>query len=263
MIFGARMTYDSPDFLIWSACIYLLILIEKRKDPRLWLLFGLLIGLGLLNKLTILLFFYLALSSFFIPFMMPVLKTEKLMEYVKLLGVDAGVKYEYTELSALPHENHKLLYYCSQPKVDLQSYRKTIREPVEEFERLLREEDLAAAADYFNSNIQNDPARLLITEDQINALGYEYLGENDVDKAMALFRFNMELYPGSFNVYDSYAESLMAAGINVQGSGTVRFLPISSSPSLPLSRPLSELRCFAWAMMRRTPSHRTGKQERR
>jgi hypothetical protein len=482
LIFGALMTYDSPDFLIWSACIYLLILIEKRKDPKLWVLFGLLIGLGLLNKLTILLFgtavflslftgkqirnfrspyiwigglialmstlpfifwqlktdwyylefirnyagglaydvdfleylwnqfltnnlfnavfwvtgivtllvninfrayrflafaflilffgcffigtkfyfilpyytlmlavgsvqiasflekklsnfrrkvlaklsllfLYLALSSFFIPFMMPVLKADKLVNYVKLLGVDAGVKYEYTELSALPqhfadrfgwpemtamvadayreiywktgdypgiiadnwgqaaaisilgeeyglpvplcndgwfylqsfenhefrshyitvgddslglshlfssivrvskfyhplgipHENNKIIYYCSQSKVDLERYWKIARDPDEEFVRLLREEGLDAAFDYFYSKTKNNPDSLLFTEEQINALGYEYLGEDDVDKAMALFKFNMELFPESFNVYDSYAESLMISGSN-------------------------------------------------
>jgi tetratricopeptide (TPR) repeat protein len=114
----------------------------------------------------------------------------------------------------IPHENNKIIYYCSQSKVDLERYWKIARDPDEEFVRLLREEGLDAAFDYFYSKTKNNPDSLLFTEEQINALGYEYLGEDDVDKAMALFKFNMELFPESFNVYDSYAESLMISGSN-------------------------------------------------
>lgn len=56
LIFGAMMTYDSPDFLLWSAAIYVLIRIVKYDTPKLWLVFGVLMAIGLLNKLSILLF---------------------------------------------------------------------------------------------------------------------------------------------------------------------------------------------------------------
>ena len=45
---------DSFDELWWALAVLLLILIIKRGQPRLWLLFGLIIGLGLFTKLTIL-----------------------------------------------------------------------------------------------------------------------------------------------------------------------------------------------------------------
>ncbi len=52
-------TMDSFDLLFWAACLYVLILIFRYDRPRLWLLFGLFAGLGLLNKLSML---YLGLA---------------------------------------------------------------------------------------------------------------------------------------------------------------------------------------------------------
>jgi hypothetical protein len=56
LIFGALFTYDSLDFLIQAFAIYLLIKVIKENNPKLWILFGFVLGLGLLNKLSILLF---------------------------------------------------------------------------------------------------------------------------------------------------------------------------------------------------------------
>jgi tetratricopeptide (TPR) repeat protein len=41
----------------------------------------------------------------------------------------------------------------------------------------------------------------------INALGYRYLGEGDYDKAITVFKINVERYPESANVYDSLGEA--------------------------------------------------------
>jgi len=47
-------------------------------------------------------------------------------------------------------------------------------------------------------------------EMQINGLGYYALGLKHLDKAAALFEMNIENYPQSGNVYDSYADVLIA-----------------------------------------------------
>jgi tetratricopeptide (TPR) repeat protein len=44
----------------------------------------------------------------------------------------------------------------------------------------------------------------------MNRLGYVYLSGKRVSEALAAFRLNIEAYPESFNVYDSYGEALMA-----------------------------------------------------
>lgn len=53
----------------------------------------------------------------------------------------------------------------------------------------------------------------LLTEDDINGLGYEYLlMHQQPATAELIFKCNTRLYPGSANVYDSYGEALLANG---------------------------------------------------
>lgn len=53
---GSLFSMDILDALWWSLGAYVIILLVKRDDPRLWVAFGLVAGLGLLTKLTILFF---------------------------------------------------------------------------------------------------------------------------------------------------------------------------------------------------------------
>ncbi len=43
----------------------------------------------------------------------------------------------------------------------------------------------------------------------INILGYELMGREQIPLAIAVFKFNVEAYPESFNVYDSLGEAYM------------------------------------------------------
>jgi hypothetical protein len=55
--------------------------------------------------------------------------------------------------------------------------------------------------------------QVLPPEQSVNLAGYNALrNANDLDAALGLFLYNIELYPNSPNVYDSYAEALEAAG---------------------------------------------------
>lgn len=58
---------------------------------------------------------------------------------------------------------------------------------------------------------QNDPA---VNENNLNNLGYRFLGKGKNKVAKDIFEVNMVLYPESFNVYDSYAEACMELGEN-------------------------------------------------
>src|SRR3712207_6036688 len=53
---GTFLSMDAFDQLFWVTAVYVLLLILKRDRPRLWLLFGLIVGLGLLTKVTMLFF---------------------------------------------------------------------------------------------------------------------------------------------------------------------------------------------------------------
>ncbi len=61
LVFGTWLSMDAFDQLFWVLALYVLLLILKRDRPRLWLAFGLVAGLGLLTKLTML---YLGLAVF-------------------------------------------------------------------------------------------------------------------------------------------------------------------------------------------------------
>jgi 4-amino-4-deoxy-L-arabinose transferase-like glycosyltransferase len=64
LAFGSLFTPDSFDSLWWSVLAYLIIRIIKRKEMKLWTLAGLVIGVGLLTKLTISFFVLALLISF-------------------------------------------------------------------------------------------------------------------------------------------------------------------------------------------------------
>ena len=49
-------------------------------------------------------------------------------------------------------------------------------------------------------------------EDTVNGIGYQFLGREEFDSAIEIFRYNVELYPGSANVYDSLGEALETSG---------------------------------------------------
>jgi len=51
-----------------------------------------------------------------------------------------------------------------------------------------------------------------VNENTINNRGYELLGTGDTEGAIAVFRFNVFLYPESSNVYDSLGEAYMKTG---------------------------------------------------
>ena len=85
LIFGSIFTYDSLDFLIWLAVIYLLVRILKTENPKLWIPVGVLLGLGILNKLTIL---FLGLAIFISLWLVPQ-RTQFKSKWIWIAGVIA------------------------------------------------------------------------------------------------------------------------------------------------------------------------------
>ncbi len=56
-------------------------------------------------------------------------------------------------------------------------------------------------------------AGLYVSEAQLNGLGYRYLGKaGQLPAALAVLQWNVELFPASGNVYDSYGEALVKQG---------------------------------------------------
>jgi 4-amino-4-deoxy-L-arabinose transferase-like glycosyltransferase len=64
LAFGSLFTPDSFDSLWWSLLAYVVIRIVRRGQPKLWIVAGLVVGLGLFTKLTIFFFVATLLISF-------------------------------------------------------------------------------------------------------------------------------------------------------------------------------------------------------
>jgi dolichyl-phosphate-mannose-protein mannosyltransferase len=64
LAFGSLFTPDSFDSLWWSLLAYLLIREVRRHEPKLWIPIGVVVGIGLLTKLTIFFFVGTLLVSF-------------------------------------------------------------------------------------------------------------------------------------------------------------------------------------------------------
>lgn len=62
------------------------------------------------------------------------------------------------------------------------------------------------------SRIKSDTTNYYLTENEINSLGYAFLQNNRPIEAETTFRKNVELFPSSWNTYDSYGEVLLQRG---------------------------------------------------
>ena len=82
------------------------------------------------------------------------------------------------------------------------------------FLELARAGRFADARAVFEAAQQQYPDNLLIPENGMNALGYEFLGSGDVDGAIEVFQLNVDTHPEAFNPWDSLAEAYMAKGDN-------------------------------------------------
>ena len=74
----------------------------------------------------------------------------------------------------------------------------------------LKDESLKEVLKFYES-IKDSP-NYYKNENSINLLGYEFLEDGKTEIALAIFKLNMEAFPNSFNVYDSYAEALLKSG---------------------------------------------------
>ena len=63
-------------------------------------------------------------------------------------------------------------------------------------------------------NAIKDSKTYNLNEGEMNNIGYQLMGEDKTEEAAEVFKLNIEAFPKSFNVYDSYAEALMNLGQN-------------------------------------------------
>jgi len=76
----------------------------------------------------------------------------------------------------------------------------------------IKNQGIDVALDSLDIIIAQEPCNPRLTEKDINMLGYELMMYDDTESAAKLLAKNVELFPESFNVYDSYAEVQMTMG---------------------------------------------------
>jgi serine-type D-Ala-D-Ala carboxypeptidase/endopeptidase len=77
-----------------------------------------------------------------------------------------------------------------------------------ELKKIIDENGVEASKNHFYDFKKSKPDKC---ESIINELGYSYM-KNNINTALALLKMNVEMYPNSFNVYDSYGEALLKNG---------------------------------------------------
>ncbi len=77
---------------------------------------------------------------------------------------------------------------------------------------IVTKEDINAGLSFYQKN--KDSEAYSLKENEMNSVGYRLLQSGKVKEAEDIFKLNIEAFPESSNVYDSYAESLMVQGKN-------------------------------------------------
>ena len=80
----------------------------------------------------------------------------------------------------------------------------------------LLEKNIASTIEHYHDLKKKYPDEYNFSEGELNRLGYQLLGLEKVDEAIEIFKLNIEVYPTSSNVYDSYGEGLMKNNENAK-----------------------------------------------
>ncbi len=90
---------------------------------------------------------------------------------------------------------------------------KQARKPIgEALMKTIMEKNVEAAIKQYHQLKTEKADEYLITEDELNTLGYQMLRMKRVKDAIEIFKLNVDAYYGSSNVYDSLGEAYMIAG---------------------------------------------------
>ncbi len=75
----------------------------------------------------------------------------------------------------------------------------------------INEEGIKSAVAQFKQ-MKEEKDAFVLRENEMNQLGYSLMNENKLDEAVAIFKLNVDEFPKSANVYDSYGEALLKKG---------------------------------------------------
>ncbi|MDJ0838027.1 MAG: beta-lactamase family protein [Acidobacteriota bacterium] len=78
--------------------------------------------------------------------------------------------------------------------------------------QLKKDRKVAEAIALYRRLKQEEPDHYRFGEGELNMLGYQVMGRDDVDGAIEIFKLNVEVFPEAYNPWDSLAEGYMMRG---------------------------------------------------
>ncbi|MEI8049746.1 MAG: tetratricopeptide repeat protein, partial [Bacteroidota bacterium] len=135
--------------------------------------------------------------------------------YVHFVVCDRNGEWVITDLQNSEHPdfrnfNISTVEGCNKLVVTrLQHYLKT--SVADELRETMQNSGIDAANAKFKERLEKMDG-FYLSEDEMNALGYEYMFSKKIKEAIAVFKMNVAAFPESFNTYDSLGEAYAAAG---------------------------------------------------
>jgi len=77
---------------------------------------------------------------------------------------------------------------------------------------MLKTKEISEVLAQYQSLKKNNEQNYDFNENQLNNLGYQLLGENKIKDAIEIFKLNTQIFPESFNPYDSLGEAYLLDG---------------------------------------------------
>jgi len=87
--------------------------------------------------------------------------------------------------------------------------RKSIAETLS---KTINEKDVQSAIQQYHELRATQPNKYDFSEDELNTLGYQFLGLKQIEAAIQIFQLNVTAFPESYNTYDSLGEAYMTSG---------------------------------------------------
>ena len=109
------------------------------------------------------------------------------------------------------------------------------------FLKVISREGIPAAVRSYRELMAQRPDVKPLEESRLNQLGYQSLMSGNVSDALTLFKLAVDIYPGSFNVYDSYGEALLASGDTTNAIANYKRSLELNSDNVNASRVLEQL----------------------
>ncbi|MFT5053841.1 MAG: CubicO group peptidase (beta-lactamase class C family) [Psychroserpens sp.] len=77
-------------------------------------------------------------------------------------------------------------------------------------QKIIDKKGIEAGVSFYH--LVKDSSNYYISEGQMNTIGYEFIWDDKLSEAIAVFKLNVDAFPEAFNTYDSYAEVLLTQG---------------------------------------------------